>query len=268
LANALLLPTALSGVSYAEEYDTHRDAAIGALADREYELAGDYYPRAAWVDLAGGDADRDPFEPDDRGTVGVGLQFLTTATVAYRVAGRDRRAGRRAVEGVAIARDLRDAVFEEPVQRACLTEFVGDLRAAAGLDADAEYGSAADTYETADPDDPVDWATTLLFEAANRTVQQVARGLADGEIAVPWDDLHGPDPDDGGGYLAHRARYKARRFPGLVERAAEAGQLAAPRGSTAYGNERYRCSACNSNDVNWVGDDVLCLRCSTRLDRQ
>jgi hypothetical protein len=249
------------------EYGSHRDAAIGALADREYERAGDRYARAAWADLAGGDADRDPFEPGRRGTVGVGLGYLTAGTVAYRVAGRDRRAKRRAVEGVAIARDLRDAVFEEPVQRACLTEFVGDLRAAAGLDAAEAYESAAAAYEAAAPEDPVGWATTLLFEAANRTVQQVARGLADGEIAVPWDDLHGPDPGDGGAYLAARARYKARRFPGLVERAVDAGHLAAPRGTTEYGNERYRCPACDARDVNWVGADTLCLRCSTRLDR-
>ena len=255
-------------MSHDQEYERHRDAAVGALADREYERAGDRYTRAAWVDLAGGDAGRDPFEPEDRGTVGVGLGYLTTGTVAYHVAGRDRRAKRRAVEGVAVARDLRDAVFEAPVQRACLTEFVGDLRVAGGLDASEAYESAADAYESADPTDPVGWATTLLFEAANRTVQQVARGLADGEIAVPWDDLHGPDPDDGGSYLAHRARYKARRFPGLVQRAVDAGHLAAPRGTTEYGNERFRCPACESRDVNWVGDDVLCLRCSTRIDRQ
>lgn len=250
------------------EYANHRDAAIGALADREYERAGDRYTRAAWVDLAGGTAGRDPFEPERRGTVGVALGHLTAGTVAYRIAGRDRRAGRRAVEGVAVARDLRDAVGFEPVQQACLTEFVGDLRAAAGLDPGEEYQSAIEAYEAADPADPVDWATTPLFEAANGAVEQVARGLADGEIAVAWDDLHGPDPDDGGGYLAHRARYKARRLPTLVERAVEAGHLAAPRGTTEYGNERYRCPACDSDDVNWVGDDVLCLRCSTRIDRQ
>jgi hypothetical protein len=255
-------------VSHDREYGRHRDAAVGALADREYERAGDRYTRAAWADLAGGDADRDPFESEDRGTVGVGLGYLTVGTVAYRVAGRDPRAKRRAVEGVAVARDLRDAVFEEPVQRACLTEFVGDLRAAAGLDAGGAYGSAAGAYEEADPTDPVRWATTLLFEAANGAVQQVSRGLANGEIAVPWDDLHGPEPDDGGGYLARRARYKARRLPDLVERAVDAGHLAAPRGTTEYGNSRYRCPACDSSDVNWVGDDVLCLRCSTRIDRQ
>ncbi|MEF8843484.1 MAG: hypothetical protein V5A62_17975 [Haloarculaceae archaeon] len=252
----------------AHEYGSHRDAAVGALADREYERAGDRYTRAAWTDLAGGAADRDPFEPEERGTVGVGLGFLAAGIVAYRVAARDRRAKRRTVEGVAVARDLRDAVFGDPVQRACLTEFVGDLRAAAGLEATGAYESAAGAYEAAAPEAPVEWATTPLFEAANRTVQQVSRGLSNGEIAVAWDDLHGPDPEDGGAYLAHRARYKTRRFPGLVERAVDAGHLAAPRGSTEYGNGSYRCPACDSNDVNWVGDDILCLRCSTRLARQ
>jgi len=105
--------------------------------------------------------------------------------------------------------------------------------------------------------------TTPLFEAAAATIKQVARGQANGEIAVEWADLHGPDPSRPGDFLAHRARFKKQRFAGLVEKAVADGHLAAPRGTTEYGNETRRCPNCGSNDVNWAGTDVLCMRCST-----
>ncbi|MFC7227678.1 hypothetical protein N0B31_09715 [Salinirubellus salinus] len=245
----------------------HRDTAIEALADRDYRAAGDAYTRAgraALADPRGADGP-DPFAPDEKGWVGRGLQYLCVAAVAYRVAGLDSRATYRAVEGAAAARDLR-TVWAEPVQRACLTEFVGDFHVAGGLGGASDvYADAAERYEAAAPDDPMTWATTPLFEAANTVIQQVARGPANGEIAVQWDDLHGADPNDPGPYLAHRATYKARRFSSLVATVVDEGSLAAPRGTTEYDNATYRCPSCESTDVNWTGGSVLCLRCSARV---
>jgi hypothetical protein len=205
---------------------------------------------------------------------------LVTAAVAARVAGRPERATHRAVEGVAVARDLRTAL-DRPVQRACLDEFVADFRVAGGLDgAETAYEAAADAYRDAaagdgnengggdgigDPRDP---ATTPLFEAAAAPIKQVARGPANGEIAVSWSDLHGPDPSDPGAFLAARPAYKRRRFPGLVERAVADGRLAAPRGTTEYDTGRYRCPDCGADDVNWVADSVLCLRCSAETEER
>jgi hypothetical protein len=248
----------------------HRDAAIEALADRDYRAAGDAYTRAGRAALADprGEDGPDPFAPDERGWVGRGLQYLCVAAVAYRVAGLDSRATYRAVEGTAATRDLR-TVWTDPVQRACLTEFVGDFHVAGGLNgANEVYEDAAERYREAAPDDPMTWATTPLFEAANTVVQQVARGPANGEIAVQWDDLHGSDPNDPGRYLAHRATYKARRFPSLVATVVGEGYLAAPRGTTEYDNATYRCPACGSTDVNWTGGSILCLRCSTRVEER
>jgi hypothetical protein len=111
------------------------------------------------------------------------------------------------------------------------------------------------------------WATRPLFEAAALPIKQVARGPADGEIAVGWDDLHGPDPNDPGAYLAHRARYKARRFPELAATVLREGYLAAPRGTTEYGNDVFTCPECGSNDVNWTGESTLCMRCSAPMER-
>jgi len=128
--------------------------------------------------------------------------------------------------------------------------------------ASTAYQSAADTVS-----EPQARATTPLFGAAAAPIKQVARGQANGEIAVKWEDLHGSDPDDAGAFLAHRATYKRQRFPGLVKRAVADGHLAAPRGTTEYGNENHRCPACGADDVNWAGTDELCLRCSTPMER-
>ena len=245
-----------------------RDAAIAALAERRYERAGEEYTRAAWQRLADPREGLSPFEADDRGWVGRGLEFLTAATLAYRVGDRETRASRRAVEGVAVARDLETAL-ERPAQRACLREFVADFRVAGDVgDATAAYDDAVAAYETAAEavEDPRDWGTRPLFEAAAAGLKQVARGLENGEIAVTWEDLHGSDPARPGDFLAARARFKRARFPSLVERAVADGHLAAPRGTTEYDNATYRCPACGSSDVNWVGDATLCLRCSTPVE--
>ena len=248
----------------------HRAAAVAALADREYERAGDEYTRAGRRVLADPREGQSPFNADEKGWVGHGLQYLFVGAVAYRVAGRDRRATHRAVEGVAAARDLSHAL-DHPVQRACLDEFVADFRVAGGLDdAAAAYEAAATSYEDAADavDDPQYWGTTPLFQAALGTVQQVARGPANGEIAVQWEDLHGSDPDRPGPFLAHRAAVKRQRLPELVERVVADGHLAAPRGTTEYDNATHRCPNCGSADVNWITDTVLCLRCSTPSERR
>jgi len=245
----------------------HRAVAVGALADREYERAGDAYTRAAWDRLAEPRDGLSPFDADERGWVGRPLQRLALSGVCYRVAERDERAANRARAGVAVASDLEHAL-DQPAQHACLLEFVADFHAIGGLDGAADaYDDAEAAYrDAADSVDSVETLTTTpLFQAAADTLRQVARGPANGEIAVPWETLHGPDPGDVGDFLAHRARFKGQRFPSLVERVADDGFLAAPRGTTAYNNATVRCPDCESTDVNWVTDHTLCLRCSTPM---
>jgi hypothetical protein len=252
------------------QHGGHRDDAIGALAARKYEHAGDFYTRGARSVLADPRPDRSPFDADDKGWVGEGLQSLVVATVAYRVADANNRATRRAIEGTAIARDLKHGLTH-PVQHACLDEFVADLRAAAGLDGVVDaYESAADAYESAADavETPQARAMTPLFEAAATPITQVARGQANGEIAITWEDLHGSDPNDAGAFLSHRPTYKRQRFPSLVERTVADSHLAAPRGTTEYGSDTYRCPACGADDVNWSSNNVLCMRCSTPMERK
>lgn len=247
--------------------EDYRDDAIAALGERTYEQAGNEYTRAAWLGLAEPRAEVDPFVMGEHGWIGRGLSHLVGAAASYRTAGKEGRATRRGVEGVAIARDLRTGA--DPVQSACLEEFVADFRAVVGLDgATAAYESAAEAYRTAAEgiDDPQTRATTPLFEAAATPLKQLARGQANGEIAVTWEDLHGSDPGQPGAFLAHRAEYKRQRLPGLIEQTVADGYLAAPRGSTAYDTDTYRCPACGSRDVNWVGSSTLCLRCSRPVE--
>jgi hypothetical protein len=249
--------------------DSQLEAAVAALADRDYRAAGDAYSRAGWQRLADPREGLSPFEADEKGWVGRALAALCAGTVAYRVAGADRRATLRAVEGNALARDLGESL-DAPGQAACLAEMAADFRVAGGLDGGSEaYDRAVAAYEEAgaDIDQPQALGTTPLFEAAAATVKQVARSTANGEIAVTWEDLHGADPADAGPFLAHRASYKSRRFPSLVAAVCEEGYLAAPRGTTEYNNAQFRCPACDSTDVNWVHDATLCMRCSTPVER-
>jgi hypothetical protein len=247
--------------------DDYRTTAVGALADREYQSAGDAYARSGWARLAEPREGRSPFDADEKGWVGGALQQLVLSGVSYRVAGRDDRASRRAREGIAVARDL-EHVLARPEQRACLREFVADFRAVGGLDGvDSAYDDAESAYRSAGNavTDSRTVTTTPLFQAAAAPLKQVARGLSNGEIAVSWEDLHGPDPGDAGRFLARRAGFKRQRFPGLLEGAIEAGTLAAPRGTTAYNDANFRCPDCSATDVNWIYDHVLCLRCSTPM---
>lgn len=242
----------------------HRNRAIAALAAREYERAGDEYTWAAWTYLADPREDSGPFDGTEKGWVGRGLERLATAAVAYRVAGEPTRATHRAVEGVAIARDLESAL-DRPIQQACLAEFVADFRLVGDLDGvEAAYDDAETAYHAAADglDDPAYWTTTPLFEAAAGALAQVARGTADGELEVTWEDLHGADPGQPGAFLARRVQFKRQRFESYLSRTLDSAYLAAPRGTTEYGNDQYYCPDCGSSDVNWTGDNVLCLRCS------
>ncbi len=246
----------------------HYDEAIDAVAVRKYETAGNRYTRGGRRVLADPRDGLDPFEPDEYGWVGQGLAQLLLAAVAYRVAGVSDRAKQRAVEGIAAGRDF-ETVLVGPAQNACLAEFVADFRVVGGLDGASEAAEAAiERYETDESiDAPQTIATSPLFGAAALPIKQLARGQNNGEIAVTWDALHGPDPSRPGEFLAHRVRYKRQRLAGLVERAVTEGQLAAPRGTTAYNTDTHRCPNCESADVNWAGTGPLCLRCSTPMDR-
>ncbi|QGN06089.1 hypothetical protein Hrd1104_01455 [Halorhabdus sp. CBA1104] len=249
------------------DYD---DRAVAALADRNYETAGDAFARAGWQTLTAPRPGQSPFDADEKGWVGNALKHHVTSALCYRVAGCHTRARHRGTEAAAIGRDLQ-TVLEHPAQQACLQELIGDARLAGGLDGPAEaYSEAAQAYRGAakSVEEPQYWGTTPLFEAATAPLQQVARSTANGEIAVTWEALHGSDPSRPGQFLAHRATFKRQRFPALLESVLADGYLAAPRGTTEYNNANYQCPACGSTDVNWVAESVLCLRCSTPAERQ
>jgi len=52
--------------------------AVAALADRRYDTAGNDFARAAWRTLATPRPDQAPFDADEKGWVGTGLQHLVS----------------------------------------------------------------------------------------------------------------------------------------------------------------------------------------------
>lgn len=248
--------------------DEHMGQAVTALAERRYESAGDAYSRSAWSLLASPRAELSPFDADEKGWVGRGLRSFAAGAIAYRVAGKSARATRQSIEGVAVAKDLRNSL-REPAQQACLLEFVADFHVIGGMDGVVDaYETAADAYRDGGIDSPQTWGTTPLFEAAAEPLKQLARSTANGEIAIKWEDLHGSDPNQPGEFLAHRARYKRSRLPSLLDAVCEEGYFAAPRGTTEYNNSTYQCPECGSHDVNWTGNSTLCMRCSRPMEQR
>jgi hypothetical protein len=246
----------------------HRDRAIHALAAERFDRAADLYTLAAYGTLSGHEGfGRTAFDADDPGWVGDPLSFLVLAGLCDRIAGREDRARNRTSQGVLLASDQREHVLTHPVRRAACDEFVGDLCAVAGREekARAAYERAADTYREYDPDDdpegrdPVDWTTQPPLQAGTDLVAHVSR-----PNRVTWDDLHGSEPSRA---LVHRAEFRRSRFRSLVEARVDAGKLHAPRGSTEYNTGRWRCPDCGSDDVNYVAETTLCLRCSAQSER-
>ncbi|RJT07133.1 hypothetical protein [Halococcus sp. IIIV-5B] len=241
-----------------------RDAAITHLIDRIYRDARESYALAAYVEWAGaGGHPSDVFDPDGRGYVADGLCYLLTSALCARLAGHDDRGGNLAHQAQLVATDQRDHVRDHPVERAVFSEFVGDALVIADSEkAGSAYDEAAAAYEAAAPNDPVDWATQPPLAAATELLLHCSRNTSQ---AVEWDDLHGANPADEE-YLAHRARYKKRVFPMVVESVLETGILHPPRGTTEHRSDDWQCPDCGTNEVNWTGGEVVCLDCSARMD--
>jgi hypothetical protein len=240
----------------------HRDRAIRALSRGEYGDAGDDYTLAAYGGLAGFEGRRrEAFDPDAGGRVAHSLAALFLAGVCYRVAGVDSRARNRAGQGILVAGDQREHVLAHPVERAACHEWIGDFRTLTGDGerADAAYDRAATAYADAAPDDPAAWTARPMLQPGTDTVLQLSR-----PDDLDWGDLHGADGADA---LANRVRFKRARLRSLVERRVDDGRLFAPRGSTEYGVDAFRCPDCGANDVNYVAETVLCLRCNAPVDR-
>jgi hypothetical protein len=240
----------------------HGDDAIFALADERFDLAGDRYTLSAYGTLAGFEnRHREAFDGEHAGWAGFAVCDLLRAAVCYRIAGATDRARNRAGQAILAVGDQRDHVVDAAVDRAACHELVGVARAVTG---DAEQASAAFDraeagYESADVDDGFQATTRPLLQAGTDLVTHLSR-----PDDVEWDEIHGPNRDEA---LVRRVRFVRNRIGSMADARVKAGKLHAPRGSTEYGNDGYRCPECGANDINHVAETVLCLRCSAQSDR-
>ena len=240
----------------------HRDRAIRALADGRTADAGDEYTLAAYGELSGYEGRRSAaFDPDGRGRIGYPLAALFLAGVCYRIAGADGRARNRSGQGILVVGDQREHVLDSPVERAACHEWVGDFRTLTGDSgrARAAYDRAADAYADAAPDRPAEWTARPFLQPNTDAVLQLSR-----PDDLDWGDVHGADGSDA---LSRRLRFKRSRLHSLLETRVDEGRLFAPRGSTEYGVDAFRCPDCEADDVNYVARTVLCLRCNAEVDR-
>jgi hypothetical protein len=231
----------------------HADRAVRALAAGTWRTAATQYTLAAYGTLAGHEGfRREAFDPD-RPSAGTGICHLLRAAVCQRLVGGDDAARNRAMQGALLAVDQRRE--RDGVDRAACDELLGHCRSLAGdaERANAAYDRAADGYAAADVDDPAGATTRPLLQAGTDLLTHVSR-----PNDVAWDDIHGTGSDA----LARRVRFARSRLREFVDARVADGTLYAPRGSTEYGVDRFRCPECGASDVNYVAETVLCLRCN------
>ncbi|SNR59138.1 hypothetical protein [Halorubrum vacuolatum] len=235
-----------------------RDRAIHALAAERHDVAAEAYTTAARAILAGhGPAGLGAYEAVERSRAGWALAAFATAAVCHRIAGAETRADAPVAEGIVVAGELRDHVLETPVERAVCNEFVGDLRAVIddGERAEAAYDRAVRAYDSLDLDAPAAETGRPFLQAGTELCTHLSR-----PDDLSWDDLHGGGGPDA---LTRRVAVKRSRMQALARARVSNGKLHAPRGSTEYRTGRFICPACGSDDVNYVANTTLCLRCST-----
>jgi len=238
-----------------------RDRAIHALGAERYDVAAKAYTTAARATLAGhGPSGFSAYEAVDRSRAGSALAAFATAAVCHRIAGAEARAAAPVAEGIVVAGELRDHVLETPVERAACHEFIGDLRAVVddGERAEAAYDRAGRAYEALDLDAPAAETGRPFLQAGTELLTHLSR-----PDDLSWDDIHGGGGDDA---LTRRVAVKRSRTRSITRARVEDGKLHAPRGSTEYRTGRFECPACGSDDVNYVAETTLCLRCSTPTD--
>ncbi len=242
----------------------HRETAVRALVEKDWQAAADAFTLAAHRDFGNGE-EWSTLSPGSRERPAFGLASLCQAALCYRLAGHEDRARLRSLTAQPVAIDGRDHT-REGVTRAVYQEFVADARAVLGDTerAATEYERAQQLYRSHTPEDPVTAASQPVFTAANRLILHASRNTG---LDVRWDDLHGEDPQSGE-YLAHRAAFKRRQLPRIVDAVLDAGRLHTPRGTTEYNNESYRCPECGETDINWVAGETVCLHCSVRVAKQ
>lgn len=152
-----------------EDYRKHRDNADEKRREKKFELAGDEYTIAAYEALA---------KSNLRGTADIsrGLYCLMSAAVCYRLGAELRRGQNRCEQGILIAEDLRDNLFEDDLSRGAMWEQIGDFRTIGDLN------GATDAYETArkrysSSGDPMEYACTEEFDATINIFDRLAEAV-------------------------------------------------------------------------------------------
>ncbi len=124
-----------------------------------FDEAGTYYTLAAYEKLG-----ESGFETGMQATdLGIGLHAMLSAALCFRLADDMDRCRNRCRQGICVAEDLRDHVFEDDPSKGLAWEFVGDFRLVGEIgDHDAAYDRAEALY--GDEKEPRDWITDPNFE--------------------------------------------------------------------------------------------------------
>jgi len=235
--------------------------AIRYLSEEDYSKAGELYTTSARSTLSGGErTGRTVYDEEEqkRTRTGSAVTNYASAAVCHRIADASGRARCVASEGSGVARELGKYVLKDPVEKAACRELIGDLYAVVGDDRSSDaYDAAKDMYSDVDIENPAKETGRPLLQTGTEFLTHISR-----PDDLAWDDIHsGDDP------LSRRVEVKRSKTGRLADRCVSERKLHAPRGSTEYATGRYECPNCGSEDVNYIAETTLCLRCSKPTER-
>ena len=226
------------GWAYANRAET-------CIADGDYLDAGVHFTFAAYEGLGA----RGP-KAGIEGWAALELMDLLRAGICFRVASDDERAANRSQQAIAIAEDYRNHIYECDMQVAMLYEMIGDFRVVGGLDGhESEYDHAHDIFLTGECDSPLGWESEPISDAATYGFLWAADNAG---VDLKRADITGENPNNRE-WLAHRPTVKRARFPTIIARLVERGELdprtyrprvPCPECGTTYFEGVYECIEC------------------------
>jgi len=130
-----------------EEYNENVDAAEELREQGEFSKAGHHYTAAAYLRLGKGKYAADCLN-NNMVDVSIGFRNLFAAALCYRLADQLERSQIRCQQGISLAEEMREYVFDYEMQKGVMYEYIGDFRLIGNLDNWKEaYTKAAHYYD-------------------------------------------------------------------------------------------------------------------------
>jgi len=192
---------------FPENQQEYRVKADELRNSKEFESAGDVYTLLSYNLL-------EESELEKPHPIGDALNYLLTATLCYRLSNSEK-ANLRAKEGILVAEEAKDHIFEEEPRKGLCFEFIGDFELVGDLKNPKEsYENAEKIYDQLDESMKISWLSEPEFGANYMFACRVSKSLGE-EL----------DPEIESSSTKKRIKFKKEKFPELIEKIIEENEL-------------------------------------------